>query len=116
MRHLLLLLLLLLTPVVEAQETGPIHMPGHANGGVEPALVPQPRPELVTGELETPRFRILYTAKSQGAARELAKSIESVRDAFMGVLGRDWPGVTEIRVGVGRPEFEALALPGGEPP
>ncbi len=116
MRHLLLLLLLLLTPVVEAQEPGPIHMPGHANAGEQPALAPGPLPELIVGKLETPRFLIRYTTKSQGAARELAKSIESTRDAFAGVLGRDWPGVTEIRVGLGRQEFEALALPGGKPP
>src|SRR5262249_39192132 len=41
---------------------------------------------------------------------------EAVRDSFMRVLGRDWPGVTEIRVGLGRDEYEALALPGGRPP
>jgi hypothetical protein len=116
MRHLYLLLLLLLTPVVGAQPLGPTHQPGHANGGLEPALVPQARPALVTGELETPRFRILHTAKAEGAARELARNIESVRDAFVGVLGRDWQGMIEIRVGVGRQEFEALALPGGAPP
>ncbi len=118
MRHLLLLLTLLLSPIVGAQEghVGPRPEAGHANGGVEPAMVPLPRPALVVGELTTPRFRILYTAKAEGSARQLAGTIESVRDNFVGVLGRDWPGVTEIRVGVGREEFEALALPGGAPP
>ncbi len=118
MRHLLLLLTLLLSPLARAQEElpGPRPVAGHANAGVEPALVPQPRPALVTGEVSTPRFLLLYTARSETAARQLAVSIESIRDAFVGVLGRDWPGVTEIRVGMGRGEFEALALPGGEPP
>jgi Peptidase MA superfamily len=117
MRHLLLLLTLLLSPLAGAQEHL-VHAPeaGHANGGAEPAMVPVPRPAVVVGELTTPRFRILYTAKAEGAARQLATTIESVRDAFVGVLGRDWPGVTELRVGVGRAEFEALALPGGAPP
>ncbi|HLM45494.1 MAG TPA: hypothetical protein VK458_16595 [Myxococcaceae bacterium] len=117
MRHLLLLLVLLLSPLVKAQEyTGPTPEAGHANGGAEPALVPAARPELVVGEVATARFRILYTAKAEGSARQLAGTIESVRDNFVSVLGRDWPGVTEIRIGVGRPEFEALALPGGAPP
>ncbi|WNG48511.1 hypothetical protein F0U60_33600 [Archangium minus] len=117
MRHLLLLLTLLLAPISEAQEViGPRPEAGHANGGVEPAMVPTPRPSVVVGELSTPRFRILYTARAEGSARQLSTNIESIRDAFVGVLGRDWPGVTELRVGVGREEFEALALPGGAPP
>ncbi|MFY0568554.1 peptidase MA family metallohydrolase [Archangium lansingense] len=117
MRHLLLLLMLLLTPAARAQEfILPTPEAGHANGGVEPAMVPLPRPALVVGEVTTPRFRLLYTAKSEGSARQLAGNIEAIRDHFVSVLGRDWPGVTEIRVGVGREEFEALALPGGAPP
>jgi hypothetical protein len=117
MRHLLLLLTLLLSPLAGAQEyLGHTPEAGHANGGAEPAMVPIPRPALVVGELATPRFRILYTAKAEGAARRLATTIESVRDTFVGVLGRDWPGVTELRMGLGREEFEALALPGGAPP
>jgi hypothetical protein len=117
MRHLLLLLMLLLSPIARAQEfTIPTPEAGHANGGVEPAMVPIPRPALVVGEVVTPRFRLLYTARSEGSARQLANNIEAIRDGFVSVLGRDWPGVTEIRVGVGREEFEALALPGGAPP
>jgi hypothetical protein len=117
MRHLLLLLMLLLSPLARAQEyTLPAPEAGHANGGVEPAMVPVPRPALVVGEVVTPRFRLLYTVKSEGSARQLATNIEAIRDGFVSVLGRDWPGVTEIRVGVGREEFEALALHGGAPP
>jgi len=117
MRHLLLFLMLLLSPLARAQELiVPTPEAGHANGGVEPAMVPVPRPALVVGEVVTPRFRLLYTVKSEGSARQLAANIEAIRDGFVSVLGRDWPGVTEIRVGVGREEFEALALPGGAPP
>ncbi|HEX8540059.1 MAG TPA: peptidase MA family metallohydrolase [Cystobacter sp.] len=118
MRHLLLLLLLLLSPRGWAQEevVGPRLEAGHAQGQVEPALVPTAPPGLVVGAVDTPRFHILYTARSQESSRQLASGIESIRDAFVSVLGRDWPGTTEVRVGMGREEFEALALPGGEPP
>lgn len=90
--------------------------PPSAHGQGEPALVPTPRPALVKGDVSTPRFRILYTEKSEGAARKLAGEIEAVSDSFVRVLGKDWPGITEIRVGVNRAEYEALALPGGAPP
>jgi hypothetical protein len=111
MRLLLFLLLSLAAPLAVAQEGG-----ASTHGQEEPALVPRPVPELVTGEVATPRFRILYTKKSEGSARALAQDIEAVRESFVRVLGRDWPGVTEIRIGVGREEFEGLALPGGQPP
>jgi len=71
---------------------------------------------IVAGELDTPRFRILHTARAKGAARKLADEVESTRSYFDKVLGRDWPGTTEIRVGFGRQEFSALALPGDRPP
>ncbi len=118
MRHLFLVLLLLLaTPFARAQEPGGAHG-SHARESVvnDAVLVPQARPPRVAGEVSTPRFRILHTAAASVAARELSASIESVRDSFGGILGRDWPGMTEIRLGVGREEFEALALPGGRPP
>jgi len=71
---------------------------------------------VVAGEITTHRFRILYTASAEGAARKLATEIEPTRDYFSQVLGRDWPGTTEIRIGLGRQEFAALALPGDKPP
>lgn len=111
MRLLLLLSLLLTAPLALAQQGAP-----SAHGMTEPALVPTALPALVAGELTTPRFRILYTRNSEGSARALAESIESVRESFVKVIGRDWPGRTEIRIGLGRPEFEGLALPGGAPP
>jgi len=74
------------------------------------------RPGVIAGEITTRRFRILHTASAQGAARKLATELEPTRDYFSQVLGRDWPGTTEIRVGLGREEFAALALPGDKPP
>jgi hypothetical protein len=111
MRLLLTLLLMLAAPLAVAQEGG-----ASTHGQAEPALVPRPRPEKVIGEVTTPRFRILYTQRSEGSARALAQEIEAARESFVKVLGRDWPGVTEIRIGVGREEFEELSLPGGRPP
>jgi hypothetical protein len=73
------------------------------------------KPTLLAGEIDTPRFRILYTANALGAARKLANEVEPTRDYFSRVLGRDWPGRTEIRVGLGRQEFADLALPGDRP-
>lgn len=81
-----------------------------------PAQVPAGRPALATGELTTARFRIVYTARSERAAQALSRTIEGTRDHFQQLLGRDWPGVTEVRVGMGRDEMEAMALPGGKPP
>jgi hypothetical protein len=111
MRLLLLLLVLLIPSLAVAQEGAP-----STHGLAEPALVPTARPAIVTGEIVTPRFRILYTDKSKGAAEALARDIEGVRESFVRVLGRDWPGVTEIRIGRDRVEYEAMALPGGRPP
>jgi hypothetical protein len=72
-------------------------------------------PKIVAGEITTPRFRILYTRRSEVAARKLAEEIEPTRDYFSRVLSHDWPGITEIRLGLGREEFEELALPGRKP-
>lgn len=69
-----------------------------------------------TAELNTARFRIVHTQAATGAARVLAEQIEPLRDQLQQVLGRDWDGTTEIRLGMGRAEYEAQALPGGTPP
>ncbi|MFY1824586.1 peptidase MA family metallohydrolase [Myxococcus fulvus] len=121
MRHLLVLLLLLWAmPRAWAQglvEGSVSHPHGAGDALVDNVvLVPHARPPQVVGEVTTKRFRILHTAAATGAARELAGQIEAVRDGFGTILGRDWPGVTEVRLGVGRDEFDALALPGGKPP
>src|SRR5512139_2367325 len=100
MRLLLLLSLFLASPQAVAQEGAA----PSTHGLQEPALVPTARPALVAGELTTPRFRILYTEGSKGSAQALAERIESVRDSFVRVLGRDWQGHTEIRIGRDRKE------------
>lgn len=86
----------------------------------EPVDIPSSGPvteaSLQTSELRTARFRIVYTARAKGAAEVLSRDLEAVRDDIARLLGRDWPGVTEIRVGFGREEYEALSLPGGRPP
>jgi hypothetical protein len=71
---------------------------------------------LKTSELRTARFRIVHTEQAKGPAEFLAKEIEGIRDEVAATIGRDWPGVTELRLGFGREEYEALALPGGVPP
>jgi len=105
-----LLALLLAAPAAGAA-------PGE-HAGPRPSLptVPAPLPASVTGELTTPRALLRHTARAAGPARSLALQVEQVRDDLARALGRDWPGRVEIRVGVGREELEALALPGGRPP
>ncbi len=65
-----------------------------------------------TIELDTPRFKIMHTERATGAAKLLAEEIEGRRDEIRDALGRDWDGVTEVRLGWGRDEYEALALNG----
>ncbi len=71
---------------------------------------------LETHSLDTPRFHVVFTPSAKGAAEFLARDLERIRDQVREVLGRDWPGVTEVRLGLGRTEYEALALPGQGPP
>jgi hypothetical protein len=119
MRSLLLTLALaglaLGFPGRSAADSAPLREPLSANpSGQSPAGFV--KAELIAGEIATRRFRILYTASAEGAARKLASELESTRDYFSRILGRDWPGTTEIRIGLGRQEFAALALPGDKPP
>jgi hypothetical protein len=68
-----------------------------------------------TEVLTTPRFRIHYTPRAQRSAQVLALEIEKARDEFETALGRDWPGVTDVRLGFDREEFDALAEGGRAP-
>ncbi|MBK7860594.1 MAG: hypothetical protein IPJ65_18745 [Archangiaceae bacterium] len=63
-----------------------------------------------TQTLETPRFHLVYSERSEGAAKLLASEIEGRRDEIQRLLGRDWQGTTEVRLGFDREEFEAMAL------
>ncbi len=67
-------------------------------------------------ELSTERFVIRYTQRAEGSAKVLAREVEPMRDEVAALLGRDWPGVTEIRLGFDKEEYAALSLPGGRPP
>lgn len=71
---------------------------------------------LETAVVTTPRFKIVHTPRAAAAARVLSRDLEAARDDIAALLGSDWPGVTEIRLGFGREEYEAFALPGGKPP
>lgn len=71
---------------------------------------------LQTEAISTRRFKIVFTPRAKGSAQVLARELEPMRDDIATLLGRDWPGVTEVRVGFGREEYEALSLPGGAPP
>jgi hypothetical protein len=88
--------------------------------GAPPVDIPSSGPVtaggLATSTLRTARFRIVHSARATGAAQFLAQDLEVARDRIAALLGQDWPGVTEVRVGFGREEYEALALPGGHPP
>ncbi len=79
-------------------------------------LVPTAKPSVLVGELKTEHFAISYTPRGEGAARRLAGELEGLRARFAEQLGRDWPGVTSVRVGFGREELEAISVPGGRPP
>lgn len=81
-----------------------------------PTAEPLMASSLKTDTLTTPRFRIVFTEKARGTAVVLQRDLEAMRDDLASILGRDWPGVTEVRVGFDRSEYEALALPGGKPP
>lgn len=63
----------------------------------------------------TEHFRIEHTARAKTAALQLGPRLEAERARFRSMLGRDWPGITDVRLGVGRDEMNALAL-GGPPP
>ncbi len=110
LRHViaaLLALALAISPPPEPEEGEALPFAPAVQAGQTPPQV---------GQLDTPRFRIFYTQKAAAAAERLAKEIEPLRDSVQRVLGRDWEGTTEIRLGWDRAEMEALALPGGVPP
>jgi hypothetical protein len=80
-----------------------------------PGAAEDPGTASLVGRLSTAHFDVRYTARAAGTAQELATRVEAVRSEFESLLGHPWPGVTEIRIGVGRDEMEALS-PAGKPP
>ncbi|MFO0600142.1 MAG: hypothetical protein U0228_32840 [Myxococcaceae bacterium] len=66
--------------------------------------------------IRTARFEFVSTPRSEDAAKRLGPEFERARDRIAELLGGDYPGVTQVRVGMGREEYESLAVPGGKPP
>ncbi len=101
----LLSLLIAVAPPPQVEDVPPPPMPSSGTSA-----------GLVTGSLDTPRFHLVYTEQAKGAALTLSRQIERIRDEVAVAVGRDWPGVTEVRLGFGREEYEGLSLPGAPPP
>lgn len=64
-----------------------------------------------TTELRTERFELHASDAALGTAKLLAERIEQDRTYIANLLGKDWPGVTEVRVGEGNNELAALWVP-----
>lgn len=75
-----------------------------------------PEPEIIAGQLSTPHVTVHFTDRARGSAPVVLPQIEATRDTFQRLLGRSWPRPIAVRLGVGREELEALALPGSTPP
>ncbi len=69
-----------------------------------------------TVTFDTARFHLVSSVGAERPARLLGPQLEVLRDEVSGLLGRDWAGTTEVRVALGRAEYEAMALPGSRPP
>lgn len=80
------------------------------------AVVPLAAPALITGTVESPHFRIEHTARASTAAEMLQPRLEQARGEVEHLLGVSIPGQITIRLGVGREQMDALAVPGHSPP
>jgi hypothetical protein len=79
------------------------------------APISSPTP-LRTVAFETEHFRFVASERAFQPARALALDLEGLRAEVVARIGRDWSGRTEVRVALGRAEYEALALAGSRPP
>jgi hypothetical protein len=77
----------------------------------DPAL-----PAIVAGQLSTPDVTIHFTERARGSVARVLSRIESERAALRPILGESWLQPIAVRLGAGREELEALALPGSAPP
>lgn len=84
---------------------GPIDLPAFATAA-----------PVKTVTFDSARFHILASERAEQPARALAPELEQLRDEVAQLIGRDWSGSTEVRVALGREEYEAMALPGSRPP
>lgn len=69
-----------------------------------------------TVSFETARFTVVASERAELPARSLGPELEALRDEVAGLIGRDWSGRTELRVALGREEYDAMALGGARPP
>lgn len=74
------------------------------------------RAAVQTITFESPRFRMVASTRAEAPARALAVELEALRDEVSALVGRDFDGVTEVRVALGREEYDAMALGGSHPP
>lgn len=84
---------------------GPIDLPAFATAA-----------PVKTVTFDSPRFHLVASERAEQPARALAPELEQLRDEVAQLIGRDWKGSTEVRVALGREEYEAMALPGSRPP
>lgn len=61
--------------------------------------------------VHTARMKLVAGPSAAGIVRELAQIVEAERDLVALDLGRDWDGITEVRVGSDNLEFRALLPP-----
>lgn len=102
------MLVTLLTAVLASSpppEQGPTELPPFAT-----------RAPVETVAFDTARFHVVASLRAEQPARALGPELEALRDEVAQVIGRDFPGRTEVRVALGREEYEAMALPGARPP
>lgn len=72
--------------------------------------------QVTTATFDSEHFHLVYSTRAEAPARALAPTLEALRADVVRVLGRDFDGKTEVRVGLGRDEFNALAPFGSKPP
>lgn len=89
--------------------------PPPQEGPLEAPVVPLAGP-VTTLSFDTARFHVVASTRAELPARALGPELETLRDEVAQLIGRDWPGQTEVRVALGREEYEAMALPGSRPP
>lgn len=107
MRGLWLIATLALAPLAPAQRD-----PARAQVPQVPTAVPP----LLSGELRGEHYVIRYTERAAGSALALERELEKAHRDFQASWSHAWPTHVEVRIGNGREEFEAIALPGGRPP
>lgn len=87
--------------------------PPPLESGFEP-IVEARAVETVT--FDSARFHFVASRGAEQPAHALAEQLEILRDEVSGLIGADFAGVTEVRVALGRAEFDAMAVGGARPP